>query len=231
VRALYASLVRSSQESITKGLERVRSLRAEMGRDVNLAQRVHQVKLHQHRRFERDYADLLASARYGSAARFFMEDLYGPTDFSARDAQFGRVVPNLVRVLPTEVVCTVERLIELHGLSEELDHQMARAIGSGELDEGGYAMAWRNVGRREDRARQVDLMLDIGRALDRHTRSNFLGTSLRLMRGPARAAGLEQLQRFLEAGFSAFAAMGGAGEFLNTVAANERKQIAALFDG
>ena len=43
------------------------------------------------------------------------------------------------------------------------------------------------------------------------------------MHAPARAAGLAALQAFLEAGFDAFATMGGAHDFLATV---ERRELA-----
>ena len=57
----------------------------------------------------------------------------------------------------------------------------------------------------------------------------MLGQSLRLMRGPARAAGLSSLQHFLESGFDAFKSMGGAGEFLETIAGREHELAERLF--
>jgi hypothetical protein len=220
----------ASLQSIASGLERVHALRIERERDAGLADRIRRIKAFQHQRFEHDYAELLASPRYGVAARFFLEDLYGPTDFSARDAQFSRIVPTLARVLPSEVVHTVEQLIELHALSEELDQQMGQAIGTELVDERVYRRAWRQVARRADRERQVQLTLEVGRALDVHTRNPLLGVTVRLMRGPARLTGLGQLQSFLESGFSAFAAMKGAQEFLDTISGNELSLIAKLFD-
>jgi hypothetical protein len=219
-----------SLQSIARGLEAVSALRAARERDTDLAARVQRIKAYQHRRFEHDYDELLASPRYGVAARFFLDDLYGPTDFSARDAQFGRIVPTLSRVLPDEVVRTVEELIELHSLSEELDQQMAQAIGPEPVDDRVYRRAWRQVARRADRERQVRLTLAVGRALDAHTRNPLLGLTVRLMRRPAQLAGLAQLQSFLEAGFSAFVAMKGAQEFLDTIGDHEFALIARLFD-
>ena len=49
------------------------------------------------------------------------------------------------------------------------------------------------------------------------------------MRGPARAAGLAELQRSLEAGFDTFRKMKGADEFIATIAAREQDFAAALF--
>jgi len=51
-----------------------------------------------------------------------------------------------------------------------------------------------------------------------------------MMRGPAQAAGLGALQGFLEAGFEAFGHMGGADDFLNTIATREQAWLNRLLD-
>lgn len=132
-------------------------------------------------------------------------------------------------MLPEVFRATVSALIELHALTEEMDQAMARCLDGLEPDAAAYGRAWRRVGRPEARERQVALMLIVGRSLDRHTGNPLLGATLRVMRGPAHAAGLGALQEFLESGFQAFKAMKGAEEFLVAVAHNERAQIAALF--
>jgi hypothetical protein len=216
---------------IESGLARVRELRAARQSDASLAHRVESIKRYQHARLQRDYIGWLSDPRYRGAARFFLEQLYGPRDFSARDAQFSRIVPALGRMLPEELRETVLALIELHALTEELDQAMALRLSvDQDLDTSSYRSAWQSVGRPDLRARQVELMLLIGRSLDRHTHSALLGATLRLMRGPAHAAGLGDLQRFLEDGYQAFRAMKGAEEFLVSVARNERVQIDALFN-
>lgn len=216
-------------QAIQEHLQRVRELRAARDANDGLARRVAAIKHHQHARFSRDYAGLISSSRYGAAARFFLDDLYGPMDFGDRDAQFERVLPAIARLLPAEVMHTVDQLAELHALSEDLDQQMALALAAGGVDDRSYRVAWQTVGRREERERQLSLLVAVGEALDRHTRSTWLPATLKLMRGPAKAAGLSQLQSFLERGLAAFAAMGGAREFLETISGNERRQILDMF--
>jgi hypothetical protein len=186
-----------------------------------LAERVAALKSWQRERFARTHADLLVHPRHGRAARFFLDELYGPQDFTQRDGQFARIVPALVRLFPQDVVRTVEALAEVHALSERLDTRMAEALAAGELDRAGYVRAWQAVGEPASRARQVALVLQVGEALDRHTRSLVLRASLKARRAPAPAAGLSTLQAFLEAGFDAFGAMRGADEFLQAIAARE----------
>jgi hypothetical protein len=214
---------------VVSRLEDVQRLRREREADPGLRARVEAIKQFQHARFMRDYSALLASPRYCAAATFFLEELYGPEDFAARDSEFERVVPLMAHVLPQEVRRTVAALIELHSLTEELDQRMAAALSSADIGEASYRGAWRLVGRRADRERQLALLLGCGRALDRHTRSKLLAATLRIMRGPAHAAGLGRLQAFLEAGMSAFAGMAGAQDFLRIIDENESRTINDLF--
>lgn len=195
-----------------------------------LQAKVQGIKSYQQRRFAHTYADLLATARYGAAARFFLEELYGPSDFSQRDAQFARVVPALVRLFPQEVVDTVATLAQLHALSERLDSAMAGEVPDADVNALTYTKAWQAVGLAADRERQVALTLAVGSDLDELTRKPLLRHSLRMMRGPARAAGLSALQNFLENGFDTFRAMRGTQEFLSTVSTRERALLEALFD-
>jgi hypothetical protein len=195
-----------------------------------LAQAVQRVKHYQQLRFSHTYVDLLASERYGAAARFFLDDLYGPRDFTERDQQFARVVPALVRLFPQDIVETVYTLAELHALSEQLDSTMASYLVDTDIGAMGYLRAWQRTGSAAARERQIALTLEIGATLDRLTRKPLLRRTLHLMRGPARAAGLADLQRFLEHGFDTFKAMGGAAAFLDLVGARERALAGALFD-
>ncbi len=218
-------------EQILRGLQTVAHERALRAADPALGAAVVALKAFQHHRFETSYADLLAHPRYGRAARFFLDDLYGPMDFTRRDDQFARIVPGLVRLFPADIVTTVACLADLHALSESLDSQMARVLGADAPDAHRYGQAWRTVGQPTQRERQIVLMLTVGTALDRYTRNPLLRHSLRLMRGPAQAAGLGVLQAFLERGFDTFGQMRGAGEFLQTVTQRERELAAHLFAG
>src|SRR5256885_8184051 len=116
--------------SILNHLNAVDAERERRAASSGLAARVLALKTYQQRRFARTYADLLATSRYGPAARFFLEELYGPRDFTERDAQFVRVVPALVRLFPHDIVATVDTLAELHALSEMLDSETASHLAS-----------------------------------------------------------------------------------------------------
>ncbi len=215
--------------AILAHLEAVATERALRAADAGLGERVVALKRYQQRRFEHTYADLLTHPRYAGASNFFLEELYGPSDFTQRDSQFARIVPALVRLFPSEVVATVESLGALHALSERFDTAMARVLPTAEVDAQAYLRAWQHCGDAAGRERQIGLIRAVGEALDALTRNPLLRHSLRLMRAPARAAGMAALQTFLEAGFDTFRAMRGADEFLALVGQRESDLASALF--
>ena len=216
--------------TILAHLQTVGAERARRTAVPGLNDRVAVVKAYQQRRFSHTYSDLLSSARYGAAARFFLDELYGPNDFTRRDAQFARVVPALVRLFPGEIVATVATLAELHALSETLDSMMGAQIDHEAITGFDYIGVWQRTGQARARQRQIDLTLEVAGRLDRFTRRALLRNSLRLMRAPARAAGLSELQQFLEAGFDTFREMNGAGDFIAMVESRERALASSLFE-
>ena len=217
------------KEGILAHLRAVEAERALRQHDAALGARVTALKAFQQQRFANTYVDLLASPRYGAAARFFLDELYGPGDFSRRDAQFSRVVPGLVRLFPHEVVQTVATLAELHATTERLDTAMARHGEDTGWTPARYVQAWQAVGHAAERAAQVELAVAVASRLDVLTRKPLLRHSLRLMRKPAQAAGLAALQQFLESGFDTFGAMGGAAEFIRQIETRERALVGFLF--
>ena len=185
-------------------------------------------------RLARSHADLFLEPRFAAAAMFFLGDLYGPTDIGSHIDDVRRVVPVMVRTLPESGLATVARAVELNALSEDLDGAMVEAIGEAadRLDNQAYAAAYAEVGRREDRRRQLDLIAELGAALDALTHVRFIGAALKLMHKPAHLAGLGELQDFLERGYEAFGKMrGGAGEFVSIVVSRERALSDALING
>lgn len=219
----------TSADAILAHLKVVDAERQRRAALPELDARVGVLKDYQQRRFSHTYADLLLSTRYGPASRYFLDELYGAKDFTRRDHQFARVVPAIVRLFPRELAETIATLAELHALSETLDTAMGTQLTSERIGAVDYIRAWQGVGRAPDRERQIALTLGIAAQLDRLTRLPLLRNSLRLMRGPSRAAGLAELQRVLETGFDTFRAMNGAQEFIALIGSRERDFADALF--
>lgn len=218
------------KERLSIGLARVIELRRALHADAALNARWLAVKRWQAGRLARTYPDLLASSRYRPACEFFLDELYGAKDFEARDREALRVVPKLARMLPERAVETMALAVELDETSESLDARLAQAI-SLPVDAAGYARAYRETGTLAERRLQIETVDRIGRTLEKLARVPLLAGMLHMMRAPAEAAGFGHLHRFLQNGFDAFKAMGGAGEFLQTIRSRETALMESLFAG
>ena len=185
-------------------------------------------------RLERSFADVLADPAMHAAGRFFLSDLYADHDFSGRDRDVDRIMPVMVHLLPESMLRAARDAIELHVLSHALDLRMVAAIERRRwrsLDPGRYGEAYREAGLPRLRARQIGLVVAVGRSLDAAVKRHGVHRLLRASRLPARAAGLSELQRFLERGFDAFARLDGAERFLTRVARGEGDVSRRLFAG
>jgi hypothetical protein len=217
--------------TILQNLQSVEVLRRAAAGDAALKARVQAIKQYQAQRFERTYADWSAKPDAAAACRFFLHELYGTRDFSSRDAQFARIVPAMTRLFPDELVATVQSLSALHALSETMDHAMAQhdALVPPSIGAVPYVQAWQRTGQPHRRAEQIDLMFAVGTTLSVFTRRPSLRRTLKFMRVPAAAAGLSNLQGFLEQGFEAFAKLQDPASFLRDVASRERALADRLF--
>jgi hypothetical protein len=184
-------------------------------------------------RLRGSFEDFLASPRERLAAEFFLTDLYGDFDVTERDREIERVLPLMRRVLPEKLLHAIADTLQLAVLSHAFDLRMAEAlsrrIDPEAIDARSYGEAYREVGRPRLRRRQIQLIQSVGLILDRAVSTPFIGSLLRMSRGPARAAGLQDLQSFLERGFAAFKKLDGAQRFVDEIARRELQVSERLF--
>jgi hypothetical protein len=202
------------------------------GQGATLPARLSELKVWQAQRLEKTYQDLAANKRYSKATDFFLHDLYGEragAKCSQRDADLKRVFPLMLKVLPEAGVLTAAKAIEVDALSEALDQRIAVCLPAGAITESSYAQAYRQCGTPQERERQIVLINAVGTQLESVVSRAWVHATLKMMRGPAKAAGLGELQLFLERGATAFKSMNGAGDFLATIAQREREIAIRLF--
>ena len=181
-------------------------------------------------RMGRTHADLLADPHTRDAARFFLDDLYGTHDFTQRDADIERIIPMMETLLPASALATIAEAIELDALSEVLDRAMATRLG-GSVTEPGYLDAYRSVGARRDREKQIGHIRSVGDSLCELVRIPLIGGTLAMMRAPARLAGLSELHDFLDRGFRAFKQMRRPRDFVDTIVRRETAIMERLYAG
>lgn len=189
----------------------------------------------QAQRLAHTYADFQRQPRYRLAVEFFLRDLYGPLDFTQRDADIERVYPVMARVLSGHALESITQALELHTLSQEFDARMVEILadlGAVErIDAHAYAEAFRRCGDREGRLRQVELVEQVGRTLDDVVHHPVIYATVLAARVPAKLAGFGELQDFIERGVQAFRRMNGAEEFIAAIGERERSNLEQIFAG
>ncbi|MBT3133544.1 hypothetical protein KL866_00130 [Alteromonas sp. ALT199] len=220
-------------QDIINHIHRVNALR-DLANKLNVMPTIHQLQHWQCERLLVTHDDLAQQKRYQKAMAFFVEELYGPKDFSQRDADLARVIPKLAKVLPDKAMNAMDDALSLNALSFDLDMAMSQYLQThcpGEpINKDNYALAYRDVGRIEDREHQIDIISHLGDQLSDVIKIRGIGMLISLSRRPAKLAGLLALHEFLERGFNAFKALGDVQSFVQPVLTKEKALMHVLLD-
>jgi hypothetical protein len=193
--------------------------------------RLRELRLWQAARLARTYDDLRRDPQCAEAIAFFLSDLYGLAEHTRRDQDLTRAWETLKRTLPQGALEVLGSALELQVLTAQLDQAMASEIAPAPISWPTYAAAYRAVGRTDARKRQIELVVMIGRDLERLVRHEWLALAVRAARAPARLAGFGALHDFLERGFAAFRELRDARRLLSAIEDRESRLSAALFAG
>jgi hypothetical protein len=202
-------------------MARKRLLEGSSCQAADFVARLRELQSWQTARLARTYQDFHEDPRYSPAVEFFLSDLYGPQEFKHRDRNLARAWRHLKRALPAPAMKVLGQAIELDVLTLELDHAVVRALAAASVTDATYAAAYRVVNDRVSRTRQIDLIVSVGKDLDRIVRRVWLGPLLKAAHVPAHAAGFGALQDFLERGYAAFRRMHGAERLLKVIRERE----------
>lgn len=217
-------------ESCRRELQAVVTIRQSARKDVATLAAMSAVKQFQAARMAGTHADLLAAPDSTAAAQFFLSDLYGAKDFSQRDTDIERIIPLSEHILPLSALSTIAEAITLDALSEAMDNAMASRLGETFTEED-YIAAYREVTCRADRERQLRHIQSLGNSLCKLVRKPLIGSTLKMMRGPAKLAKLHELHNFLERGFAAFKGMERPDVFVATIVAREAAIMEKIYAG
>ncbi len=122
--------------------------------------------------------------------------------------------------------------LSLNALSFDLDMAMAQYLQAHfpnePINRDNYALAYRHVGRIDDRTHQIDIISHLGDQLADVIKIRGIGMLISLSRRPAKLAGLLALHEFLERGFDAFKALGDVQSFIQPVLVREKAIMQTL---
>lgn len=216
----------SISDAIIADLRRTQAQR-EIAAKMGMLEKVKTLQEWQCQRLLNTHVELANQSRYQTAMAFFVEELYGPKDFSQRDADLVKVVPKLAAVLPTKAMRALQEAVAVNALSFELDLDITERI-QGELTHYSYAVAYRQSERLADRTKQLTIIYQLGEQLADVVRIPGVSILIKLARKPAKLAGLLTLHGFLERGYHAFRKIGDVHDFINPVIDKEKEIMQIL---
>ena len=190
------------------------------------------VQTWQRARLDGTYSDLRQAERYQAACEFFLDELYGGRNVAERDKQLDRAAPIMKRFLPDHLLGAVGDALRLQAMSLLFDYELAgHLIECRQIDQEVYSEAYRAQGDWAGRRDQLRLIHELGYLLGETVRHPMIHRLIRLMRTPAKVAGVGLLQRFLQEGLDAFAVMGVPDHFLETIRDREQEALVAMESG
>jgi len=188
----------------------------------------------QQTRLTRTFEDLMQQDAYRPAITFFLTELYGGLDFRERDQEMSKVMPVMKRFLPDKVLYIMSEAFELQAVSLKFDIEMAEymeRLDVPDLDMNRYCEVYRACSDKAGRERQILLIRKLGYDLDRLVNKPMVNILVRLLRGPAHAAGFGKLQEFLESGLGSFRKLRDVGYFNEIIYQREWDSMQKLFAG
>lgn len=220
-------------EKLRFELERYHALRQH--RDPHFRERLLELQAFQARRLQHTHASLVADPEFHDATELFLTDVYGGIDLMPMAREIERALPLAVRILPESVLATSATATEVMVLTQELDEALCAllldASGEAGLTMDTYTDAFRELGRREERDRQMSLARDLGYGLDKYVRSRLIFATFRMANKPAHRYGLGILYDFMDRGFRIMRPMGSVHELFDRIMTAEAEALDRLFAG
>jgi hypothetical protein len=195
----------------------------------NLTENVRKLQSWQTKRLLVTHDDLWNSKRFKPAMQFFIDEIYGPTDFSQRDIELARVLPNMAKVLPNSGLESLQAALRLNCLSLELDIALVKELDNKEINRSNYFTCYRQSSNQSKREQQIQLLKDLGLDLAQVVTIRGISAILMLSRKPAKIAGVESLHAFLENGFKSFKQLGEVHDFIDPIVNRERELMHSLY--
>lgn len=215
-------------EKIILSLEETEKMHLQIAQE-NLSEKIRQLQSWQTERLLITHADFRDSKRFKPAMQFFVDEIYGPKDFSQRDSELARVVPKMAKILPDKALLSLQAALQLNSLSLGLDITLLDNLGSETLNRNSYFTSYQQSDNQLKRAEQIQLLEDLGVDLAQVVKIPGISAILMLSRKPAKVAGVKSLHEFLERGFKSFKKLGNVNDFIVPIITRERQMMNDLF--
>jgi hypothetical protein len=200
----------------------------EIAEKAGLMTTIRAVQAWQCKRLLATHQQMYQQKRFKPAVEFFINELYGPNDFSQRDQDIARIVPKMSKFLPEKALQSLASALHLNTLSFELDFDLAKKLVDTEINRDTYAKAYISCNNLTTRQQQIDYIRTLGNDLADVVKLKGISSLLFISRKPAKMAGVLALHEFLEKGFKSFKNLGNVEDFITPVMDKEHQIMQQL---
>ena len=150
-------------------------------------------------------------------------DVYSAKDFRKHDNEIKHLYEILHQsFLPDALLVLVKTVIELDGLTTTLDEALWEVLEEelgveDTITPQLYARAYRICDNYDERAYQIELIVEVGHMVETTTKIPMIATLLKVARRPVTGAGWGDLREWIDRGLGSFQRMHGAHEFLGAI--------------
>lgn len=207
----------------------------EFHHNPQLALRLSTIQNWQKKRMQHTHAALFAVPEHQLMTEYFLNRLYGGSDFEILAGQFARVVnaaKKFERLVPNSTIKTGCEGIELAVLAIELDQQLAQLMTDdftynqyGEIDDSAIIQLYLEADQAEARYHQLELLDKLGNNLDKYVRSFVVQSAFKMAKGAAERHHFDPMYAFLAEGFAAMKPLKSAEVFVGVFTRHEREII------
>lgn len=201
--------------------------------DPILNQRLHDAQNWLKERILNTHQELFNQPENQLMAKYFINRLYGGPDFDDLAKQIERLLKyahKAEKILPENAIRTGLKSVGLAVLAMQLDEQVAKQLlkdypAEQKIDDEMMRLTLIKLDQEKERLQQLDLLDELGSALDKYMRSFIMHTAFKMCKGTAAKYNFELMYDFIGEGFVAMKPLKSAAIFIKSFTAQERQIV------
>ena len=207
--------------------------------DPILEKRLHEAQDWLKIRIKDTHHDLFNQKENQLMAKYFINRLYGGPEFDDLALQIERLLKyahKAEKVIPENAIKTGLKSVGLAVLAMQLDEQVAAQLlkdfpADQVIDDEMMRQTLIKLDQHDARLEQLDLLDELGGALDKYMRSFIMHTAFKMCKGAASKYKFELMYDFIGEGFVAMKPMKSAAKFIHEFTVKERKIVEKVHSG
>lgn len=207
--------------------------------DPVLEKRLHEAQDWLKQRIQKTHQEMFSKPEYQLMAKYFINRLYGGPEFDELSLQIERLLKyahKAEKIIPENAIKTGLKSVGLAVLAMRLDEQVAAQLLKNYptdqlIDDEMMLQTLIQLDQKDARLEQLNLLDDLGTALDKYMRSFIMHTAFKMCKGTAAKYKFELMYDFIGEGFVAMKPMKSAAKFIQEFTAKERTIVENVHAG